>query len=190
MKGIAGIVAAVLAFASVQLGAQTLAERVTLCEACHGPGGNSITAKVPSIAAQPQTFLENQLVFFREELRPAPVMQAIAKGMKDEDITALAKHFAAQKARFEATAAPDAATVEKGRALAAKLHCGQCHLAQFQGQGQMARLAGQREDYLLEALTAYRDGKRGAADTTMQEVLTGVGDADIAVLARFLAHQQ
>jgi cytochrome c553 len=159
---------------------------VKLCESCHGPNGNSVTAGVPSIAAQPRTFLENQLVYFREELRPAPVMQGIAKGMKDEDISALAKHFSTQAAA--ANAAPlDAAVAAKGAALAEKLHCGQCHLAQFQGQGQMARLAGQREDYLLEALIAYRDGKRGAADTTMSEVLYGASDDDLRVLARFLS---
>jgi cytochrome c553 len=160
---------------------------VKLCESCHGPGGNSVTAKVPSIAAQPQTFLENQLVYFREELRPAPVMQAIAKGLKDEDITALAKHFAASKAEPALTDAVPAATADGARSLATKLHCGQCHLPDFRGQGQMARLAGQREDYLIDALVGYRDGHRGGADTTMAEVLYGVGDDDLRMLAAYLS---
>lgn len=162
------------------------AAAIALCESCHGPGGNSTTANVPSIAAQPRTFLENSLVYFREELRHAPVMQAVAKGMKDEDISALAKHFSEQKA-VPGEGKPDPARMEQGRALAAKMHCGQCHMPQFQGQGQMARLAGQREDYLLEALTGYRDGKRSAADTTMTEVLGGTSDADLRALAHFLA---
>ena len=33
-----------------------------------------MTALTPSIAGQPVTFIENQLVFFREGLRNAPVM--------------------------------------------------------------------------------------------------------------------
>jgi cytochrome c553 len=166
------------------------AASIALCESCHGPSGNSVTERTPSIAAQPVTFLENQLVYFREELRHAPVMQGVAKGMKDEDISALAKHFSAQKAAVMAKGPAEPAKITLGRELAGKLHCGQCHLPQFQGQGQMARLAGQREDYLLEALTEYRDGKRSAADTTMTEVLNGLSDADIQALAHFMARSQ
>ena len=169
-------------------GAALAEPNITLCESCHGPRGNSVQAGVPSIAGQPVIFLENQLVYFREQLRHAPVMQGVVKGMKDEEFTALAKHFSAQKATVVAQGAADAGRMAKGRELAGKLHCGQCHMPQFQGQGQMARLAGQREDYLLEALTEYRDGKRSAADTTMTEVLGGTTDDDLKALAHFLAH--
>jgi cytochrome c553 len=168
--------------------AQALPERVKLCESCHGPDGNSVTAKVPSIAAQPPVFLENSLVYFREDLRKSPVMQGIATGMKDEDITALARHFSARKATVATTTPPDAQRMKRGAEAAARLHCGQCHLARFQGQGQIARLAGQREDYLLDALRGYRDGTRSAADTTMTEVLHGVDDADLDALAHYMAH--
>ena len=163
---------------------------VALCEACHGPGGNSMIPGTPSIAAQPATFLANQLVYFREGLRNAPVMQGVVKGMKDEEFTALARHFASQKARVMATAPANAAMVTRGIELSAKLHCGQCHLPKYEGREQMARLAGQREDYLNEAMIGYRDGKRSAADTTMTEVLFGLSDADIRALAHFLARAE
>ena len=51
----------------------------------------------------------------------------------------------------------------------------------------MPRLAGQREDYLVDAMIGYRDGKRTGADTTMSEVLYGMSDADIKALAAYLA---
>lgn len=165
------------------------AERIAFCESCHGKGGNSEIARTPSIAAQPVTFLENQLVFIREGLRNAPVMEPIARGMKDEEITALARHFSAQEARLVAPAAADAALLARGRELAAQRHCGQCHLPTFKGRDQMPRLAGQREDYLVETMIAYRDGKRTGADTTMIEVLDGLPDADIRALAHFVARQ-
>lgn len=164
------------------------AGQVAHCESCHGRDGNSITAGTPSIAAQPATFLENQLVYFREGLRNAPVMQEVAKGMKDEDITALARHFASRPARVVAAAAPDAALVARGAALVARMHCGQCHLPRLEGRDQMPRLAGQREDYLVHAMTGYRDGTRTAADTTMAEVLAGLSDADLRALAHYAAH--
>ena len=62
---------------------------IALCETCHGKGGNSEIALTPSIAGQPETFITNQLIYFREGLRASPVMQGVAKGMKDPDAIAL-----------------------------------------------------------------------------------------------------
>ncbi len=160
---------------------------VALCESCHGPGGNATIANMPSIAAQPATYLENQLVLFREGLRNAPVMQEVAKDMKDEDITALARHFSQQKAKPTATTPMDPAFAAKAVGIARTHHCGQCHLAGYEGRAQMPRLAGQREDYLAHAMLGYRDGRRTGADTTMSEVLYGVSDKDIEALAHYLS---
>ena len=175
--------------APAKAGAQSPAS-VKLCEACHGPGGNSAIAGTPSIAAQPPTFIENSLVYFREGLRNSPVMQGVAKGMKDEDITALAKHFSAQPAKVVSTGPTIAAKADKGREVASRNHCGQCHLSKYEGRDQMPRLAGQREEYLYAAMIGYRDGKRSAADTTMTEVLYGMSDADIDALAHFMARAE
>ena len=183
MKGLAAAMVLVPAIAA----AEPAAERTALCESCHGKDGNSTTAKTPSIAGQPVTYLENQLVYFREELRNAPVMQAVAKGMKDEEITAFARYFSARAAKPSPTRPPDAAVTEQGRALVEKLHCGQCHLPELRGRDQMPRLAAQREDYLLDAMVGYRDGKRTGADTTMTEVLYGVSDADLQALAAYVS---
>ena len=177
-------------FLSASALAQPRPDLVKLCESCHGPGGNSTTPNTPSIAAQPLTFLENQMVYFREGLRPAPVMQSILKPIKDEDLVALARHFSAQKARVVAATPADAGLMARGRRLAQERHCGQCHMPKFEGREQMARLAGQREDYMYEAMVAYRDGKRGAADTTMQEVMLGLKDEDVRALAHFMAHSE
>jgi cytochrome c553 len=168
--------------------AASLPEQVSFCETCHGKGGNSTVAGTPSIGAQPVTFLENQLVFFREGLRNAPVMEPIAKKMTDAEITALARHFAAQPARSLAGPA-DPALTARGKQLAETMHCGQCHLPRYEGRAQMPRLAGQREDYMIDAMIGYRDGKRTGADTTMSEVLYGMNDADIKALAHYLARQ-
>ena len=160
---------------------------VSLCESCHGPAGNSVTALIPSIAGQPVTFLENQLIFFREELRRAPVMTPLMKGVDDTQVTSLARHFNRQDAKASAVGAGDAATIARGKEVAAAQHCGQCHLPNYRGRDQMPRLAAQREDYLAAEMIAYRDGKRTGADTTMAGVLHGMGDADIKALAAYLS---
>jgi len=163
------------------------ADRAALCESCHGGGGNSTTPLTPSIAGQPVTFLENQLIFFREGLRNAPVMQPLMKGVADAEITSLARHFSRQEVKAAKAAAGDAAVIVRGKAIADKRHCGQCHLPTYAGRDQIPRLAGQREDYLVDTMIAYRDGKRTGADTTMSEVLDGLSDADIRALAAYVA---
>ena len=40
-------------------------EKAEMCSACHGEGGISQTENIPSLAAQPDQFLQWQLVFFR-----------------------------------------------------------------------------------------------------------------------------
>ena len=176
-----GLLLAALSFPAVP------ADRIALCESCHGAAGNSTIALTPSIAGQPVTFLENQLIFFREELRRAPVMTALMKGATDTEITSLARHFSRQEVKPGTPSAADAATIAKGREIAAAQHCGQCHLPNYRGRDQIPRLAGQREDYLVFEMAAYRDGKRTGADTTMAGVLHGMSDGDIRALAAFLA---
>jgi len=160
------------------------------CLACHGPDGNSLTPGIPSIAGQPKLFLETQLVLMREEVRPAPQMLPLLKGMKDAEIVRLAEHFSQLPAKSMATRPGDAALLKKGRSLAGKLRCGICHLSDFSGQNQVPRLAGQREEYLESEMRAYRDSRRRGGDTIMAAALYGVSDADIRALAHFLSRSR
>jgi cytochrome c553 len=164
-------------------------ERVQLCAACHGTDGNSSNPEVPSIAGQPQLFIENQLILFREELRKSDQMAAVVKGLKDAEIVRLAEHFSKLAAKAMETGAADAALLKRGEARAKELRCGICHLADFSGQKQMPRLAGQREQYLANEMRAYRDNKRSGGDTIMAATLYGVSDADIRALAHFLSRR-
>jgi cytochrome c553 len=160
------------------------------CLACHGPDGNSVTENIPSIAGQPKLFIETQLVLMREELRPAPQMQPIVKGMKDVEITRLAEHFSKLPARSMASGPADPRLMKQGAARARALRCGVCHVSDFSGQKQVPRLAGQREEYLRSEMLAYRDGKRKGGDTIMAAALYGVSDADITALAHFLSRSK
>jgi cytochrome c553 len=162
-------------------------ERLQLCAACHGEDGNSANPQIPSIAGQPKLFLENQLILFREELRKSEQMAPVVKGMKDPEIIKLAEHFSKLPAKVMESAPADPALVKQGTAKAKQLRCGVCHLADFSGQNQIPRLAGQRETYLDAEMRAYRDGKRTGGDTIMAAALYGVSDADIKALAHYLS---
>ena len=159
---------------------------VAVCNACHGPGGNSQIPLTPSLAGQPKLFIENQLVLIREGLRDVPQMKEIVAGMSDETIIALAQHYAAEKPIPK----PGAATQEKARlgaAAASKLLCGTCHLSDYSGQNQVPRLAGQDEPYLVHSMKQFRDNPGPGRDTIMAAVLRGLSDADLANLAHYLA---
>lgn len=72
-------------------------------------------------------------------------------------------------------------------ALVQKQHCGSCDLPDFSGRQQIPRLAGQREEYLVASMLAYRDNRRTGGDTIMAAALYGASDADIRALAHYLA---
>lgn len=160
-------------------------DKLQLCVSCHGPGGNSVSALIPSIAGQPKLFMENQLVLFREGIRKSPVMTPLMAGVSDKEIVALSEHFSKQPAKVVSSGPADPSLMRKGAQLAKKLRCGVCHLSDFSGQKQMPRLAGQREDYLGSEMLAYRASQR--PDTTMTAALYGVKDDEIKALAHFLS---
>jgi len=162
-------------------------DRVQLCAACHGEGGNSTNPQIPSIAGQPKLFIETQLVLFREELRKSDQMLAVVKGLKDPEIIKLAEHFSKLPAKGMEPGPAKQELLGKGKAAAQKLRCGICHLSDFSGQNQIPRLSGQREAYLEAEMRAYRDGKRSGGDTIMAAALYRVSDADIKALAHFLS---
>lgn len=162
------------------------AARLKACAACHGADGNSSIAGTPSIAGQPKIFLENYLVMTREGLRGSEAMQALLKGMPDREIVALARHYSELKAR--GTDAPaDRVLFERGRGIAARNRCGSCHLPNYTGREQMPRLAGQREEFLLEVMLQYRQNRRPGGDTMMAAALYGIPEAEFRALAHFFS---
>jgi len=161
------------------------AERIKLCGACHGEDGNSRMPNTPSLAGQPEFYLTNQLFLFREGVRNVPGMSELLKGLKDDDLVALAGHFAALEPKASEETI-DPALAKRGAALVEPMRCASCHLPDFAGQDQMPRLAKQRIDYLIHSLKQFRDNKRSGADTLMSNVVIGVSDNDIAALAHYV----
>jgi cytochrome c553 len=161
-------------------------ERLKVCAGCHGAGGNSTIAGTPSLAGQPRVFLENYLVMTREGLRGTKIMQDLLKGVKDPEIVAMATHFSKLAPKSDPGPA-DKPLFERGKALAAKNRCANCHSSKYEGREQMPRLAGQREDFLAEAMLAYQQNRRPGGDTIMAASLYGIAASDIKALAHYLS---
>lgn len=159
------------------------------CVACHGQKGVSPMAGSPSLAAQPDIFLQYQLVFMRDGVRDAGVMKAVVKNLTDENIRDLGAYYAAlpPPPPFKATGQVDE---QKVAALMKPRRCDSCHKEDFAGQGESARLAGQRPEYLIKALSDYRAGvRRGRGLAAMMEVSVTLRDEDMQMIATYLARQ-
>ena len=166
--------------------AQTFAEKLQLCGACHGEDGNAKLEKIPSLAGQPSFFILNQLFLMREGVRKVEAMAPHVKDMKDEEMTAFAEHFAKLPAKPSGETI-DPVLVAKGEKISAERRCGSCHLPSLAGQEQMPRVAKQRIDYLIPTLKSYRDAPRPGADTAMSAAIVGASDDDLAALAHYAA---
>lgn len=160
------------------------------CATCHGAAGVSEQAQIPSLAGQPAEFITLQMILFRENLRQAEPMNELSQGLEDQAVEDLAAHYASLPAAPPPDLGTrDAALVERGRQLSARLNCGVCHLPDYSGRNQIPRIAGQREDFLRHTLAQYRDDQRRGTDTNMNAVMYGVSNDAIAALAHHLAHQ-
>lgn len=183
----------VFAFASAGAAAQGSAtpapagERFAACLACHGEGGVSRLPLTPSLAGQPSFYAITQLFLFREGRRQNEAMTAVAKGMSDADLRAFSELIAKLPAPPPA-AAGDATRSARGAALAQRFRCASCHGADYAGGQQVARLAGQREDYLNKALAEFRAGTRVGYTSAMSEALAGIEPGELGDLAHYLAN--
>ena len=157
-----------------------------VCGACHGPDGNSKIAGTPSLAGQPKTFLENQLVMIREGMRDIPAMKGQLDGVNDATIIALAKFYASSPAVSQA-GVRNPALFEKGQVISKEALCGTCHLPNYIGRDQMPRIAAQREDYLLYSMRQFRSNQAIGRDTIMAASLYGMSDDDLKAIAHYLS---
>lgn len=72
------------------------AKAQTVCAACHGASGISVSDTIPNLAGQRAAYLEAQLKALKDGSRKNPVMNAIAAQLGNEDIANIAAFFAAQ----------------------------------------------------------------------------------------------
>ena len=166
--------------------AQISPQRLALCASCHGADGNSQFKGIPSLAAQPKLFLENQLVLNREGIREIPQMTGMLAGVTDAELTALAIYYS----DLPLAAPPadrNAEVFARGGKLAEGMRCGICHLPTYMGRDQIPRLAGQREDYLLHSLLQFKNNQAVGRDSNMAASVYGVSDQDLKDMSYFLS---
>ena len=164
-------------------------EKAELCVGCHGEAGISQTENIPSLAGQPDQFIQWQLVFFRSGTRKSDEMQPVVEQISNEDIRNLGAYLASLTPPKPPAPDDNPDLSRKGAEAAAGRRCASCHTDTYAGTKAVARLAGQRKDYLLKALRDYKSGARsGGGVAAMAEVAYPLSEEEITALAHYLAH--
>lgn len=163
--------------------------KAALCTGCHGENGVSIMEYTPSLAGQPDLFIQWQLVFFRSGTRQNASMRPVVDQLSNEDIRNLGAYYASLPPMKNPKPDDDPALSRKGAEAAAGRRCASCHTEGFVGAKGTARLAGQREEYLIKALNEFKSGQRsGGAMAAMADVAYLLSEEEIYALAHYLAH--
>src|SRR5262249_5680305 len=163
-------------------------EKVEICKGCHGDDAISQMESIPSLAGQLDQYTQWQLVYFRAGSRKNEQMQPVVDELTNEDIRNLGAYFASLPP-FKGTPDDNPDLSAKGKQAAAGRRCASCHGDDFAGTKAVARIAGQREDYLVKALMDYKTGKRvGGGQAAMADVAYPLSEEEITALAHYLAH--
>lgn len=177
--------------------AEAGAARAATCVACHGPNGNSVNPEWPKLAGQHASYLYPSLKAFKSGERKAPIMNAQAAPLSDEDMRNLAAYFATQTLQ-PGVASPDAVAAAEtlyraGDAARGLPACAACHGPAGQGNAAAGypRIAGQHAKYAAAVLRQYYRPLAGQTAphvnaSMMAAVAAKLTDAEIEALASYL----
>ncbi len=163
----------------------------TKCSLCHGMKGESGSEELPVLAGQGEKYLAKQLRDFLAGRRKGS-MQRLAKGLTEEDIVAVSRYFAAQKAPGHKITDPDLHGAGrylylKGSQTPGVPACLTCHGEKAYGTDIAPRLAGQHAPYLERQLAEFTQRERTNDNEVMHEIAGKLSAFDRKALAEYLA---
>ena len=116
-------------------------------------------------------------------------MQPIVDKLTNEEIRILGAYFASLTPPKVRKKDDNPDLSPKGTQAAQRRRCASCHTDTFAGTKAVARIAGQREEYLVKALHDYKSGKRAVGGrAAMADVAYPLSDEEIIALSHYLAH--
>jgi cytochrome c553 len=161
-------------------------KRAASCAGCHGAAGVVIGNDIwPNLAGQHPAYLARILGAYKSGAQKDVMMTPIAQALSDADVQNLAAYFGG----LSCSSAKNTSSIgdlAAGKTLAK--NCAACH-----GETGIAanpawpKLAGQKAEYIANALKAFRAGLR--KDPMMAGVSRGLSDADIVNLAAYFTQQ-
>ncbi len=159
------------------------------CAGCHGTGGASAGAAMPTIGGMEKIYLVNVLMDYKKGLRSSTIMGRIMRGYSEQEIAAIASWLADRP--WVSTDRPvDGSLAHRGELIHQEF-CETCHGDGGRGQDSKSpRLAGQWAPYIRYTLESCR--AKGLSCKTRQgaERVLDLDDADIDALAHYYESQK
>ena len=166
--------------------AKAVKEKAAVCATCHGEKGVPIDKLIPNIWGQREGYLYLQLRDFKSGARKNEQMAAIVADLEKEDMAALAAYFTTLPWPDLAQPSPPKDVAEKAIAANTSVGCTGCHLAEWQGDSTVPRLAGQWREYLDQTTTAFRARTRGN-NPGMSDLMNAAVPEDLTAIAEYVA---
>ena len=178
------LAAATIWLSSFDIHAAEFADKVKLCDFCHGENNLPRDPDMPIIAGQQFYYLYVQLKDYKSGLRANPIMGSIVQGFTKEELRNLAQYFAEEEWTYTGYRTPEGVENEAQRGFTAG-QCVQCHLGGYEGNSGTPRLAGQQRDYLERTMLEFKNKAR-LNSPAKGSLLGGYTDARIAAMADYL----
>ena len=166
--------------------ADTLEEKAAMCGGCHGENGVPQEKTTPVISGQWLGYLYLQLRDYKRGDRKDDQMTPVVDLLEQADLLPLAELFSRKPwPRLGQPPAP-ADVREKAERANGSVGCTGCHQASYIGEGTQPRLAGQRQEYLLQSMLDFRTRKR-ANNPGMSDLMKATSEDDLKALAAYMA---
>lgn len=169
---------------------------VIACAACHGQdGASAIAPNYPNLAGQNERYLLRQLELIKSGKRAAPLMAGQLANLTDENLREIAAYYAAMAGSVGRSSQDN---LDVGRRIyrggimtKGVASCTACHSPTGAGNAPAGfpRLSGQPVDYVVEQLTAFREGQRTTDEEyggMMQQVASSLTDKEIKAVANYV----
>jgi cytochrome c553 len=166
--------------------ADTIEAKVQVCGACHGDNGVPQDKALPIIWGQHTGYLYLQLRDFQKGGRKNEIMQPIAEALSKDEMMALAEYFATRQWPSVAQPAASGEDTTTARRVNGSIGCTGCHLDRYQGDGSVARIAGQSHDYLLKTMLDFRARTR-ANNPGMSDLMNAASEDELKAMAAYLS---
>lgn len=162
------------------------------CESCHGQDGQGSNSMFPKLSGQNETYLVQQMFYFKSGARRSSVMEPQLADLSGDDIVRLARHFSQRS--LKPSASDNGALTEKGRKIYMEGNpangvaaCYVCHGQNARGGQMLPRLAGQHAEYLELQLRSFIERSRTTDQTLMHSVASRMTEQEIRAVSHFLA---
>jgi len=172
--------------ASAAADAETIEDKASLCNGCHGSNGVPEDKSIPIIWGQNEGYLYLQFKDFQSGARKDDRMTPIAQYLAKEDALPLAEYFSSK--RWPNTGTPSASKADTDIAITLNkaVVCTSCHGEHYQGYSAVAHLADQQHDYLIKAMIDFRNRTR-ANNPGMSDLMNTATPEQLAAMAAYLA---